>query len=478
LVTHLAYSPAAKTGLLALAVELSGITGPDAGPRTRWIHVAPEGEWTGHAEGAFKLTKEHFACAIDVIRAKRTPCSVDYEHASVRPTGGPAPAAGFVLDAEIRDDGLWALVECTETSDGHIRKGEYRFCSGVFDFAAVDPVTNRPLLCVLDSIALTNRPFLDGQTPIACTSRPRAPAVALTSGASMSAKVTRKELENILDMFKLKEFTTAQLMKAIDFVASMKGGGAEDVAAVEAEAEESPAESADLSAKPAGAVALNAPAPEAAPTAAPVEAAPVVALADPPVDAPMSGSVDDFDAIIGRLSEAVGISDNAALIQAIVDNFDAIVAILKGEDAMAATAALSRSPIVGALQAQVVSLSTELGTFRKQAADAEQSAISTEIDAMVQRGQLHPGKRAEFATAMTGKKLAEVKALSALLPSTLPVKPHATALSAPVGGSESLSVEVDPTDAHAVELTKFLKAAGHKPGSPTWTRAMGAIPRA
>ena len=48
-------------------------------------------------------------------------------------------------------------VEFTPRAAEMIRGGEYRFCSGVFDFAARDNATGEELLCALDTIALTNR---------------------------------------------------------------------------------------------------------------------------------------------------------------------------------------------------------------------------------------------------------------------------------------------------------------------------------
>jgi phage I-like protein len=150
---------------------LVGLTGEGAQARTGWIHVAPEGSWEGHPDGAFTLTTAGFESCIYDAERRATPQSVDYEHASLYPTGEPTPAAGYVQKLERRADGLWALVEFTERAATMIKAGEYRFCSGVFAFERRDRQTGDVIQCMLDSIALTNRPFIDGQEPIALSQR-------------------------------------------------------------------------------------------------------------------------------------------------------------------------------------------------------------------------------------------------------------------------------------------------------------------
>lgn len=150
---------------------LVGLTGEGAQARTGWIHVAPEGSWEGHPDGAFTLTTAGFESCIYDAERRATPQSVDYEHASLYPTGEPTPAAGYVQKLERRADGLWALVEFTERAATMIKAGEYRFCSGVFAFERRDRQTGDVIPCMLDSIALTNRPFIDGQEPIALSQR-------------------------------------------------------------------------------------------------------------------------------------------------------------------------------------------------------------------------------------------------------------------------------------------------------------------
>ena len=166
-----AYSLSGTTDRLLALRALVGITGDGADARTTWIHVAPEGTWEGHPDGAFTLSRAGFLSCVADCERRMTPPSVDYEHASIYPTGEPTPAAGYVQRLEIRRDGLWALVEFTRRAADMIRGGEYRFCSGVFAFERRDRQTGEVIPCMLDSIALTNRPFIDGQAPIALSQR-------------------------------------------------------------------------------------------------------------------------------------------------------------------------------------------------------------------------------------------------------------------------------------------------------------------
>ena len=103
---------------------LVGLTGEGAQARTGWIHVAPEGSWEGHPDGAFTLTRAGFESCIYDAERRVTPQSVDYEHASLYPTGEPTPAAGYVQKLEQRADGLWALVEFTERAAAKGLAGE------------------------------------------------------------------------------------------------------------------------------------------------------------------------------------------------------------------------------------------------------------------------------------------------------------------------------------------------------------------
>jgi phage I-like protein len=84
---------------------------------------------------------------------------IDYEHQSLK--GGQAPAAGWIKDLEVREDGLWAKVEWTGQAEEYLKRREYRYFSPVL---RLDPESRRPQ--ELMNVALTNIPAIQGLSPL------------------------------------------------------------------------------------------------------------------------------------------------------------------------------------------------------------------------------------------------------------------------------------------------------------------------
>jgi phage I-like protein len=448
-----------------------GLTGEGHADRTRWIHVAPTGHWAGHGEGAFELTADHFASIKTTLDRKATPCSLDYEHASIRPKGPATPAAGYVQATHVRDDGLWACVEFTKEAWGLIESGSYRFCSGVFDFSSVDAVTGEPVLCTLDTIALTNRPFIDGQHPIAL-SRAVPPSLVPLSAGAPKMKIQKKALDKLMDALGLsKEFTAAQLTKALEFLTA-----GED--APEEVAEVADAAKADASKTPPGTTVINfqPPVVTATKVAASADVAPASAEkpADsaecaPPADAtataedlptePEAAPADPF----AKLAEAVGV-DAAGLAEKIMANFDAVVSLLMGSGEAAMSAALTKDLAVGALKSQVTELQRKLNVYETAEKAALSKALEAEVDTLVKTGRLHPAAKAQtLALARTNPK--GFRDLAAVLQPTLPLGAHASAIAPAPGGGEALDQDghLPVTHPRVVALSKALDDMKVKP---------------
>jgi phage I-like protein len=103
-------------------------------------------------DGTYIADAESRRLCIEYFQQRGNDDVIDYEHATLY--GGPAPASGWVTALEDRgDDGLWGKVEWTERAQEHIRAGEYRYYSPVFD---IDPKTQRVVR--LHNVALTNWP--------------------------------------------------------------------------------------------------------------------------------------------------------------------------------------------------------------------------------------------------------------------------------------------------------------------------------
>ncbi len=122
-----------------------------------WIPLLPAGQTITGRDGRSWLN----AAPEDVVAAfvaDGKPMPLDWEHATElkAPKGEPAPAAGWIVELALREDGsLWGRVEWTPRGALAVTSREYRFISPVFIF---DRATD--LIVKLTSVGLTNRPNL------------------------------------------------------------------------------------------------------------------------------------------------------------------------------------------------------------------------------------------------------------------------------------------------------------------------------
>ncbi len=154
---------AARTPFPNLFAAHAAVLPTEGSDGASWIMLLPLGRFSGrdgrgpydagdkmHLDGVVKATLQ---------RAGATEIVVDYDHqtmyGAVPGVGGRAPAAGWIKEFEIRDDGLWGRVEWTDAAAQAIRAGEYRYISPVYLHTQSGKVTR------LISAALTNVPNLD-----------------------------------------------------------------------------------------------------------------------------------------------------------------------------------------------------------------------------------------------------------------------------------------------------------------------------
>ncbi len=125
-----------------------------------WLRLLPLGQ-VNLVDGrpSFEVDPESLAELVQAFSARGTDLVIDYEHQSLK--GVQAPAAGWIKDLEVREDGLWAKVEWTEQAEEYLRRREYRYFSPVL---RLDPESRRPL--ELMNVALTNVPAIRGLTPL------------------------------------------------------------------------------------------------------------------------------------------------------------------------------------------------------------------------------------------------------------------------------------------------------------------------
>jgi phage I-like protein len=84
---------------------------------------------------------------------------VDYEHQTH--FGETAPAAGWIKDLEVREDGIWARVQWTDRAKEYIKNKEYRYLSPT---TWIEKSSGRVL--AISDVALTNTPRINGYKPL------------------------------------------------------------------------------------------------------------------------------------------------------------------------------------------------------------------------------------------------------------------------------------------------------------------------
>jgi phage I-like protein len=125
-----------------------------------WLRLLPLGQ-VKLVDGRppFEVTPESLTDMVKAYGARGTDLVIDYEHQSLK--GGRAPAAGWIKDLEVREDGLWAQVEWTGKAGQYLKQREYRYFSPVL---RIDPANRRPQ--ELMNVALTNVPAIAGLSPL------------------------------------------------------------------------------------------------------------------------------------------------------------------------------------------------------------------------------------------------------------------------------------------------------------------------
>jgi hypothetical protein len=184
-------------------------------PRFKWLHVATEGDFEGHADGKFSLNRDVFEAFVANLRADpryrggTSPViPFDFEHASeLAATNGSIPAAGapapaWVCDLDVREGPsgeaqLWAYAKLGNLIRGYIENNEYRHVSIAFTLNGTDPQSGDSIGPMVTSIAFTNHPFLRGITPIAASSKGATDMPRALFGRSVSLADEREERQPV-----------------------------------------------------------------------------------------------------------------------------------------------------------------------------------------------------------------------------------------------------------------------------------------
>lgn len=120
-------------------------------------------------KGNFLVDDEAYTSILNHFKAHHVDIPIDYEHQTLQDV--QAPAAGWIKDLTLKQDGVYASVEWTEKAAQYLAAKEYRYLSPVVSIRESD---RKALL--LHSAALTNTPAIDGMTAIVNSTKVGSPS--------------------------------------------------------------------------------------------------------------------------------------------------------------------------------------------------------------------------------------------------------------------------------------------------------------
>jgi len=131
----------------------------------QWVHAMSVGKYKHPAFGELDFSPDKLQRFADSVnnKVRGIDPDIDYDH-KADPSKGKA-AAGWVKQADVKDNGLWLLVEWTDKAKQALKDREYRYFSIEFlkDWANEK---GEKLQDVITGGALTNRPFLKDLVPV------------------------------------------------------------------------------------------------------------------------------------------------------------------------------------------------------------------------------------------------------------------------------------------------------------------------
>ncbi|MBN9078198.1 MAG: hypothetical protein J0H84_18475 [Rhizobiales bacterium] len=151
---------AQDAGSVALCAAIDIAAGGDGVPE--WIQLTPSGTFTGNdGRGPYRVT-DAAELARNSLQAAGGRLVLDENHATdlALPRGEPAPARGWIVALQARQDGIWGQVEWTPTGRRLMREKAYRYISPAIRHAADGTVT------AILRASLINRPNLRGMAAL------------------------------------------------------------------------------------------------------------------------------------------------------------------------------------------------------------------------------------------------------------------------------------------------------------------------
>jgi len=150
-------------------------------PTDGWYQLAPLGDFAHAAAGLIQVVDAE-ACTAMASRFKADAAVqnfagllVDFDHFSLDDRAR-SEAAGWIVNVESRDTGLWANIRWSDVGEAAVKGGRYRFLSPVWARSGcVDLGNGRVRPVRLLNAAVTNDPNLKGMCPLCNNGQDRRP---------------------------------------------------------------------------------------------------------------------------------------------------------------------------------------------------------------------------------------------------------------------------------------------------------------
>jgi len=135
---------------------------PQIKENTLLVNILPFGEFVDPDYGYVKFDHEYAEKIVNNFKNNAptyNPPLVDKEHM----TDG---SYGEIKDMEIKDDGLYAIIEFSEDAFEEIKNGKFKYMSPVIDENYLDKNTGEVIGPTIKGVALTNMPRIPGMLPL------------------------------------------------------------------------------------------------------------------------------------------------------------------------------------------------------------------------------------------------------------------------------------------------------------------------
>lgn len=140
----------------ALCIDLAALAAEGA---PEWVQLLPAGPKVEGRDGrSWTMHSPEAVVALSLADRDRLPLDEEHSTELKAPKGEPAPAAGWIVALEVREEAIWGRVEWTERGRHAVESKEYRYLSPVFRFDYESGEIHR-----LTSAGLTNSPNFDMQ---------------------------------------------------------------------------------------------------------------------------------------------------------------------------------------------------------------------------------------------------------------------------------------------------------------------------